>query len=107
MKHKFIPKSNDDGFEASYQGYELYKQGNYIEAEKALLYAVEKSVDAPAVYERLAILYRKQKRYTDEVAILQHGLAIMKKKRTRGAKIPVLERRLNKAKQIRYAKDPP
>ena len=66
------PKS--DGFEEEIKGIELYKQGKYKESEEFLLRSVKGEFNAPALYERLGILYRKQKRYNDEVEILKIGI---------------------------------
>lgn len=66
------PKS--DGFEEEIKGIELYKQGKYKESEEFLLRSVKGEFNAPALYERLGILYRKQKRYDDEVEILKIGI---------------------------------
>lgn len=63
-----------DGFEEEIKGIELYKQGKYKESEELLLRSVKGNFDAPALYERLGILYRKQKRYSDEVEILKIGI---------------------------------
>lgn len=60
-----------DAFELYKIGEELYKQEQYDESEKYLLASVKKNNDAPALYRRLAILYRKQKRYQDEIDILK------------------------------------
>lgn len=66
------PKS--DGFEEEIKGIELYKQGKYKESEEFLLRSVKGEFNAPELYERLGILYRKQKRYDDEVEILKIGI---------------------------------
>lgn len=63
-----------DGFEEEIKGIELYKQGKYKESEEFLLRSVKGEFNAPALYERLGILYRKQKRYDDEVEILKIGI---------------------------------
>ena len=52
---------------------------------------------APAYYEDLAIIYRKEKRYADEVAILERYDAQTKGP---GAKPKVLAERLVKAKKL-------
>lgn len=63
-----------DGFNEEIKGINFYKQGKYKEAEDWLLRSVKGNFDAPALYERLGILYRKQKRYKDEVEILKIGI---------------------------------
>jgi hypothetical protein len=53
---------------------------------------------APACYQQLAIIYRKLKRYDDEVAILKR---FQKQPHSPGALPPKLAERLEKARQIR------
>lgn len=65
---------SSDGFDEEIKGINYYKQGNYKDAEEWLLRSVKGNFDAPALYERLGILYRKQKRYNDEVEILKIGI---------------------------------
>ncbi|MBX8938852.1 TerB N-terminal domain-containing protein [Enterococcus gilvus] len=64
----------NDGFDEEIKGIELYKQENFKEAEEWLLRSVKGDFDAPGLYERLGILYRKQKRFSDEVEILKIGI---------------------------------
>jgi len=64
----------NDGFDEDIKGIELYKQENFKEAEEWLLRSVKGDFDAPGLYERLGILYRKQKRFSDEVEILKIGI---------------------------------
>ena len=52
---------------------------------------------APGYYEQLAILYRKEKRYRDEVPILER---FAKQRKAPGALPPKLEARLAKAKDL-------
>lgn len=63
-----------DGFEEEIKGIAFYKDGKLKEAEEWLLRSVKGNFDAPALYERLGILYRKQKRFSDEVEILKIGI---------------------------------
>lgn len=63
-----------DGFDEEIKGINYYKQGKYKEAEDWLLRSVKGNFDAPALYEKLGILYRKQKRFNDEVEILKIGI---------------------------------
>ncbi|UXC64326.1 TerB N-terminal domain-containing protein [Ligilactobacillus agilis] len=53
-----------------------YKYGDWDEAEKLWLTLVELS--PTQVCEKLSIMYRKQKRYSDEVYILQNGIDLWK-----------------------------
>lgn len=52
---------------------------------------------APWYYEQLAILYRKQKRYADEVAVLER---YDRQKKAAGAKPVKLKERLEKATEL-------
>ncbi|EUJ22710.1 hypothetical protein PGRAN_12199 [Listeria grandensis FSL F6-0971] len=63
-----------DGFEEEMKGFEYYKQRDYEAAEEWLLRSVKGNFDAPALYEKLGVLYRKQKRFSDEVEILKIGI---------------------------------
>lgn len=85
---------------------ELKRQGNCDEAERILLAcvdateracAIEKMGVAPWFYEQLAIIYRQQKRYRDEVAILDR---FMQQQHAFGAMPEHLADRLVKASRL-------
>lgn len=90
---------------------ELLKVQNYKDADELILnHCVEltesESNDngwgvAPWYYERLAIIYRKQKRYSEEVIILER---YEKQKKAGGVKPGKLKERLAKAKERINAK---
>ncbi|MBO0451370.1 MULTISPECIES: TerB N-terminal domain-containing protein [Enterococcus] len=82
-----------DGFDEEMRGIELYKEGNLKDAEEWLLRSVKANFDAPALYEKLGILYRKQKRFSDEVEILKIGIK-------NAGNIPKLTERLAKAIEL-------
>ncbi|HBM4045834.1 TPA: tetratricopeptide repeat protein, partial [Listeria innocua] len=67
-----------DGLDEEITGNNYYKQGKYEEAEEWLLRSVKGESDNPRLYERLGILYRKQRRYKDEVDILKIGIRNVK-----------------------------
>lgn len=67
-----------DGLDEEITGNNYYKQGKYEEAEEWLLRSVKGEFDNPRLYERLGILYRKQRRYKDEVDILKIGIRNVK-----------------------------
>jgi len=69
--------------------------GEVEKAEVLYLKNIEEGNSIPHCYERLAIMYRKQKRYDDEVAILEKHLAL------NGADKQKLSERLEKAKQLK------
>ncbi|HZW67819.1 MAG TPA: exonuclease domain-containing protein, partial [Pseudogracilibacillus sp.] len=64
----------ENAFELYDIGERLYKNKQLEDAEKYLLASIDKGNDAPAPFERLAIMYRKQKRYQDEINICELGL---------------------------------
>lgn len=82
-----------DGFDEEMRGIELYKEGNLKDAEKWLLRSVKANFNAPALYEKLGILYRKQKRFSDKVEILKIGIK-------NAGNIPKLTDRLAKAIEL-------
>jgi hypothetical protein len=47
--HDYKINSKDDGYKSQMIGFELYKQGNYEEAEAYLLDAIKKEFNAPAL----------------------------------------------------------
>lgn len=53
-----------------------YKYGDWDEAEKLWLTILE--ISPTQVCEKLSIMYRKQKRYSDEIYILQNGINLWK-----------------------------
>lgn len=85
---------------------QLKRDGNIAEAVELLLQLVD-AVEAEAAanrwgvapwyYEQLAILYRKEKRYPDEVAILERYL---NQKKASGVKPGKLAERLAKAREL-------
>ncbi len=84
----------------------LKKNGDFQELENLLIELVKateaesKANDtgvAPAYYNELAILYRKQKEYSKEVSILER---FAKQKHAPGAKPAKLLERLKKAKEL-------
>ena len=76
---------------------ELKRQGKLDEAEKILLEIVDTGTNAPWYYEQLAIIYRKQKDYDQEVAILER---FAKQEHAPGAKPQKLKERLERAKEL-------
>ncbi len=89
------------------QAEQLIQEKKYEDAIKLLLRlvdAIEKKAKrndegvAPWYYEKLAIIYRKEKRYEDEVAILQR---FERQPKSPGALSKKLAERLVKARQLR------
>jgi hypothetical protein len=84
----------------------LKREGKLDEAETLLLGLIDameaeekedKCGVAPGYYERLAMIYRKQQRYGDEVATLER---FAEQRKGPGAKVPKLLERLNKAREL-------
>ncbi len=85
---------------------QLRREEKLDEAEKLLLKIIEATEAesnytghgvAPAYYEYLAIIYRKQKQYGKEVAILER---FIEQTHAPGARPPKLKERLKKAKEL-------
>jgi len=81
----------------------MVRDGQFDEAERRLLAICDlmereqhRMGVAPWYYERLAIMYRKQKRRADEIAILER---YFRQRRAGGAKVAKLAARLEKLKQ--------
>jgi len=82
------------------KGKELEKQGKIEEAITLYELNVSDEVDTPAPYNRLAVIYRKQKRFDDEVKILDKAVKMFPK----NGKFKIqLEK--TKAKQVRKSVD--
>lgn len=83
---------------------ELKSAGRHDELERLLMWCVEDTEDrdrhsgvAPYYFEQLAILYRKQGRYADEVAILER---FEEQPHARGKKPQKLIDRLERAREL-------
>jgi len=97
----------------------LKRKGRYDDAESLLLMLLDATEEedcvehmgvAPWYYEQLAIIYRKQLRYADEITVLER---FAKQRHAPGVQPPKLIERLSKAKgllekqQQRKDKSPP
>lgn len=95
----FEDPENYESFQLYEIGMRLYNNKQLKDAEKYLLASIEKGNDAPAVYERLGIVYRKQKRYQDEIDISVLGKSEVGK--TQGTKTDeMFNTRINRAKEL-------
>lgn len=84
----------------------LKREGRLDEAERLLLSLIDVMEEeerqdrygvAPGYYEHLAVIYRKQHRYADEVAVLER---FAEQRKGPGAKVPKLLERLEKAREL-------
>jgi len=57
------------------KGQDLEKKGNVSDAIKLYELNIKDKADTPFTYSRLAILYHKQDRLDDEIAILEEAVA--------------------------------
>lgn len=93
--------------ENNLKGKELEKEGKIDEAIKLYELNIKQAFDGNHPYDRLAIIYRKQKDYDSEIRVLNHAITVFTKllKSTRRADVkPKLEKfqtRLEKAKLLK------
>ncbi len=78
-----------------FEGDLFYKKGDWDKAEKAWLISINSMPDISG--EKLAIMYRKQKKYNSEIEIINNGLIIAKSLSGENALTPRLTDRLPKA----------
>ena len=80
------------------KGIEFEKQGMPDKAAELYEQNVADGVDTPHPYDRLAIIYRRQKRLDDEIRVLEKGIEIFTK---RGWKVSDWQKQLAKAKALK------
>lgn len=87
------------------RGQVLEKRGQLEEAIALYEANVRAGFDGNCPYDRLAVIYRKQKRYDDEIRVLQRGIGVLEAlPGTRGDEQPKLLRfreRLAKAQILK------
>lgn len=83
-------------------GIEAEKAGNLEEAIQLYEINVAQGFDGTHPYKRLAIIYRKQKRYDDEIRVLKAAINVFSKvQRTDGEpKLDYFKERLEKAMEL-------
>ena len=76
------------------QGIELEKCGQEQSAIRLYELNVADNCEGSHPYDRLAILYRKQKRYDEEIRVLEHAIYVFENlvNPLRGDRLPKLER---------------
>lgn len=77
-------------------GIDAEKAGNIDEAIRLYEQNVASGFDGSHPYKRLSIIYRKQKRYDDEIRVLESAVKIFK-----GDKLTYFQDRLQKAKELK------
>lgn len=65
--------------ERNLKGQQLEKQGDVHSAIQLYEQNIAEEVDTPHPYNRLAIIYRKQKRFDDEIRVLEKAIQVYKK----------------------------
>lgn len=86
-------------------GIQMEKEGKINEAIKLYEYNIAHRFEGNHPYDRLAIIYRKNKRFNDEIRVLTKAIDVFEKdvSNDRPDKFPKLDKfkkRLNKAKEI-------
>lgn len=106
---KYGIESHDDrnekiGFVHQSNAITDYQDGNYDEAKKGLIKAMEKyNFYTPGGVEYLAKIYRKEKNYQSEIEVVEKGLEYFEKHKDQSwsvSTITNLNKRLVKAKQL-------
>lgn len=83
------------------KGKELEKESRIEEAKKLYLKNVEESFDGSHPYDRLAILYRKEKDYKNEIKILEKAIKVYSNNKTSSnSQLLKFKERLEKAKKL-------
>lgn len=83
-------------------GIQKEKEGETEEAIKMYEQNVADRFDGSHPYKRLAIIYRKQKRYADEVRVLETAVDVFSKlnRTDASAKLEYFQERLKKAREL-------
>lgn len=71
-----IPDCSEHAYQKYLYGEKLYKAGNIEKSENVLLESIKLGYLYPAVFNRLAIIYRKQKLYDKEVKIIESAIKL-------------------------------
>lgn len=74
LRSKSIPECSEHAYQKYLYGEKLYKAGKIEQSESVLVQAIELGYLYPAVFKRLAIIYRKQKRYDKELSIIDSAI---------------------------------
>lgn len=89
------------GFKASNKGTEYENQGNIELAIKYYEQSIAAEFEGTHPYKRLCIIYRKQKRYNDEIRIIKTYMNMGIYSNTTNNKQGWFEERLSKAEKLK------
>ncbi|MCF8020728.1 MAG: tetratricopeptide repeat protein [Vallitaleaceae bacterium] len=89
------------------KGQELEKAGNIEKAKKLYEENIAKDFDGNHPYDRLAIIYRKEKDYDNEIRVLEHAIKVftsLSKSSPRGDVNPKLTKFKDRLKKVQELK---
>lgn len=104
---KIEEKIFDQMVDNNLKGIELEKKGNIDEAIKLYEFNIKHDFDGNHPYDRLAIIYRKQEDYNNEIRVLNHAVNVFTrlqkstKRRDVKPKLEKFKTRLEKAKLLK------
>lgn len=90
-----IPK---DPVDRNLKGIELEKEGDIDNAIEFYELNIQEGFEGNHPYNRLAIIYRKRKQYTEEIRVLERGIEVFSKLKATSSRMDI-EPKLNKFKE--------
>lgn len=87
----------DTQVDRNLKGKELAQQGKLKEAEKLYLANVQEEFEGNHPYDRLAVMYRKEKAYEKEIEVLEQAVYVFENKVNKQR--PDREKKLNRFKE--------
>lgn len=100
-----IERANEIFYKMQEKASQLEEEGNIDESIEIYEKMISYATDLPGPYNRLAILYRKRKRYADEIRVLERAVYVYENvvfvyRADRISKLEKFKERLEKAKQL-------
>lgn len=100
-----IERANETFFEMQQKASQLEEEGSIDKAIEIYEKMISYATDLPGPYNRLAIFYRTQKRYHDEVRVLERAVYVYENvvfvhRTDRLKKLNMFKERLEKAKKL-------
>ncbi len=100
-----IERANEVFYKMQEKASQLEEEGNIDESIEIYEKMISYATDLPGPYNRLAILYRKRKRYADEIRVLERAVYVYENvvfvyRADRISKLEKFKERLEKAKQL-------
>jgi tetratricopeptide (TPR) repeat protein len=104
-----LSKEENEAIDRNLRGRDLEKQGNITDAIELYELNVAYGFEGDFPYDRLRVIYSKQKRYDDVIRVLEKAIDVFNNKvfADRPDRLPKLERfrlQLEKAKNLRGTK---